>query len=70
MRNCPKCGGNGSYTCHTCHGSGEVRNISYIPVLSETTSLANDWTKCNDCKGKGEKTCSRCNGSGRLNDDD
>ena len=70
MRDCPECGGRGSYTCPTCNGLGEKRNPFYIIGFSELTKLASDWTKCSNCNGKKKKKCKRCHGEGRLNDDD
>jgi DnaJ-class molecular chaperone len=59
----------GKLKCDKCGGTGEIRNISYIPVLSEVSSIANDWVECYMCHGKGEKICSRCDGAGELSDD-
>lgn len=69
MRECPRCNGKGLYNCYTCNGCGKIRNSSYIAILSELTSLANDWIKCYSCKGNRKIKCPRCNGNGKLNDD-
>lgn len=64
MSDCSDCGGSGKVACSKCDGNGEVRNSSYIPLLSETSEIANDWETCPKCHGSGERTCSRCDGSG------
>jgi len=69
MSQCINCSGTGEITCHTCDGIGEVRNTSYIPILSEVSTVADDWTKCPSCHGSGKKTCSRCGGSGDYDSD-
>lgn len=61
---CSNCSGTGKVTCPTCDGDGKIRNTSYIPILSEISTLANDWQTCPNCHGSGEKKCSRCNGTG------
>jgi len=69
MSECSNCGGSGYVTCSTCDGVGEIRNTSYIPLLSEVSTLANDWEKCPACNGSKEKKCSRCRGTGHYSDD-
>lgn len=64
MSDCPTCHGSGKVTCSHCNGSGEVRNSSYIPILSEVSTVADDWEKCSYCHGSGERSCSYCHGSG------
>jgi len=67
---CPACKGNGAksgsskVTCHTCGGSGEVRNVS----RSMFGQFVNIQT-CSTCAGMGElikEKCPECAGDGRV----
>lgn len=66
---CFKCSGKKTLHCDKCNGSGKIRNISYIGIISELTNLANDFERCYKCKGKGRRTCDKCHGTGRYSDD-
>lgn len=67
---CDKCGGTGSEssngvtTCHMCHGSGEVRQVSRS-VFGQFVNVST----CPTCHGEGQivsKPCRVCRGDGRV----
>ncbi len=66
---CDKCSGKGHEpgsslkTCPTCHGNGEVRQVSRS-FFGQVVNVQ----QCSTCNGEGkipEKPCSKCGGSGR-----
>ncbi len=71
---CNKCGGTGSEssngvtTCHMCHGSGEVRQVSRS-VFGQFVNVST----CPTCHGEGQivsQPCSVCRGEGRVRKDE
>lgn len=67
---CSECGGTGAekgsqpVTCHTCHGTGQVKQVMRTPLGSIAQIVP-----CPDCKGSGKKIsnpCKACKGHGKL----
>jgi hypothetical protein len=67
---CPKCQGNGTVTCETCHGSGKCwicNGTGRIWYMNDGWCAACHGTgKCYTCGGKGWHTCGKCGGAGIL----
>eukprot|EP01156_Anaeramoeba_ignava_P006613 Anaeramoba_ignava/a3490_29.p1 GENE.a3490_29~~a3490_29.p1 ORF type:complete len:380 (-),score=38.50 a3490_29:90-1229(-) len=70
MDKCDSCSGSGVKpgsalkTCHVCHGSGEIRQVSRS-FFGQVVNVQ----QCNTCHGEGkvpENPCSSCGGSGRV----
>lgn len=70
MDKCGQCSGSGlksgshMKTCHICHGSGEVRQVSRS-FFGQVVNVQ----QCNHCHGEGkipEKSCHACGGSGQA----
>lgn len=70
LENCPDCGGSGAekgsqpVTCPTCHGTGQVKQVTRTPLGSFAQI-----TTCPDCKGRGQKIsqpCKTCKGHGKI----
>jgi hypothetical protein len=69
---CPRCGGNGTVTCETCHGSGKCwicggdGKIDYMPLGSQWCAACKGTGICYTCGGSGHHACAGCGGSGLL----
>lgn len=70
LENCPECGGTGAekgsqpITCSTCHGTGQVKQVTRTPLGSFAQI-----TTCPDCQGRGQKIsqpCKTCKGHGKI----
>ena len=70
LENCPSCGGTGAekgskpVTCPTCHGSGQVQQVTRTPLGSFAQIVT-----CPDCHGTGKKImnpCKDCKGQGKV----
>ena len=70
LETCEECNGSGAkpgskpIVCPTCHGSGQVQQVTQT-ILGSFTQV----TVCPKCKGKGqvvESPCQKCHGEGRL----
>jgi len=70
---CSSCKGNGAEggisktSCHVCHGSGEVKQVSRS-VFGQFVNI----TTCNNCGGEGsviDNPCRKCKGDGRVKDE-
>lgn len=70
LENCPECGGSGAekgsqpITCPTCHGTGQVKQVTRTPLGSFAQI-----TTCPDCQGRGQKIsqpCKACKGHGKI----
>ena len=70
LENCPSCGGTGAekgskpLTCPTCHGSGQVQQVTRTPLGSFAQIVT-----CPDCHGTGKKImnpCKDCKGQGKV----
>ncbi len=70
LENCPSCGGTGAekgskpVTCPTCHGSGQVQQVTRTPLGSFAQIVT-----CPDCHGTGKKImnpCKYCKGQGKV----
>jgi hypothetical protein len=69
---CPRCRGEGTVTCETCHGSGKcwvcggdgVRDS--LPPGMQWCPACQGTGECYSCGGKGWHVCEKCGGSGFL----
>lgn len=70
LENCLECGGTGAekgsqpITCPTCHGTGQVKQVTRTPLGSFAQI-----TTCPDCQGRGQKIsqpCKACKGHGKI----
>jgi len=70
LETCTSCGGTGAekgsqpVTCPTCHGSGQVQQVTRTPLGSFAQIVT-----CPDCHGKGKKIsnpCKACKGHGKI----
>lgn len=70
LHRCDRCNGSGaekgadSVACPTCHGKGEVRQVSRS-IFGQSISIS----VCPKCYGEGkiiQRPCSACNGQGRV----
>lgn len=71
VENCPECDGSGAEkgtsadTCHTCHGTGQVRTSRRTPLGMVSTTAV-----CSTCQGSGKiikNPCHTCHGAGTVN---
>ncbi|MDD5774246.1 MAG: molecular chaperone DnaJ [bacterium] len=70
LQKCDRCSGSGaekgadSVTCPTCHGKGEVRQVTRS-IFGQSISIS----ACPKCYGEGkiiQKPCTQCKGQGRV----
>lgn len=70
LETCTSCGGTGAekgsqpVTCPTCHGSGQVQQVTRTPLGSFAQIVT-----CPDCHGKGKEIsnpCKACKGHGKI----
>jgi len=69
---CPRCHGEGSVTCETCHGSGKcpfcdgTGRIWYMPESDNWCAACQGTGRCYTCGGSGSHACGECRGTGTL----